>query len=92
MKKSKHIHKYILVKSNYTSIWKCAIAGCTTIMYSYLRDAMIGRFSLCNGCGAQFTLTEDNLTEDFPTCAKCKLGIGNIDDMDLIHEMGLDND
>lgn len=87
-KKPKHIHKYILSKG-YTKMWKCALVGCTHIMYNHLREALIGRFSLCNKCGTQFVLTEFDLDIEFPECQSCRLDIKiEPDDMDEILRIG----
>lgn len=71
-KTGKHIHKYMKVDLKFASVYRCALPTCNHYQPPHLHDLLIGKASICWGCGNQFTMDEDSLTEDFPKCMDCK--------------------
>lgn len=67
--KPQHIHKYTRVKTEKSTLMKCAIPGCKHFLARLLA---VGRESLCWRCGEAFFLTMENTTLKKPCCDNCR--------------------
>lgn len=67
MPSQKHIHTYAKYKGK-PGYYKCNSPDCTHFAQ---RNLIEGKFSLCNLCGTQFTLTFYDLDQAYPRCLNC---------------------
>lgn len=63
-----HIHTYVQFKSR-PGYFRCMDPVCTHFL---IREAVIGKYSLCTGCGAQFTIDFENAKLVKPKCLNCR--------------------
>lgn len=66
----KHIHKYIKQNLRHVIVWRCAT--CNHYMPPHLTDLVLGRESVCWGCGNVFRLDEESMRDDMPKCINCR--------------------
>lgn len=72
----KHIHRYILrnlgSKEKPRKLYACSLPDCTHFMPT--NKLVIGKHSLCWGCGEQFVIGYDQIRahQVKPTCRDCK--------------------
>jgi len=64
-------HKYHRVKLKFGEVWACAHASCPHYMPDYLTPTLLGKTSICWGCGDDLILDESNMKNDQPKCANC---------------------
>ena len=72
MASKKHVHKYMRQQLKFVRIWRCATPDCNHWMPPHMEDIIIGRSSICWGCGEKFTLDEAALEDDMPMCFTCR--------------------
>jgi len=63
----KHIHTYAKFKGK-PGFWKCNAPDCTHYAH---RELVVGKYSLCNICGAQMKLTFQDMKRVEPRCLNC---------------------
>jgi len=68
----KHIHKYMQTQLKFTKVWRCALPDCRHFMPPHQEELLIGRSSICWGCGEKFTLDEIAMMDDMPNCFTCR--------------------
>lgn len=68
-----HIHRFIKITGKFVSAWRCGIVGCRYVRYHGQQELMVGLLSLCWECGLDFPMEELNLTQEMPTCARCRM-------------------
>jgi hypothetical protein len=68
----KHIHKYIRIRDDRVTLWKCADPHCKWFMYKKQEIAILGNASFCWNCGEEFVMGYANLEEDLPMCLVCR--------------------
>ncbi len=76
----KHIHKYHKLSNG---IWACALPDCTHYMPLNMPNGVLGKKTICWGCGMTFVLDDANMNEVNPTCLNCS----NPSEVDLIATM-----
>jgi hypothetical protein len=54
------------------TVWRCAHADCTFVLYPKQQAFLLGRATECWTCGDAFRMSEENLAEDLPLCRKCR--------------------
>ena len=67
----KHTHQYIRVRTTRDGkfyLFRCAHEKCT---HREEKKFLEGRLSLCNKCGAEFKLTNEDLKRARPVCTNC---------------------
>lgn len=69
----KHIHKFVKVKDDRVTLWRCADGTCSFTLYKKQELMLIGRASYCWECGNTFQMSEASLTEDLPLCPSCRV-------------------
>jgi formylmethanofuran dehydrogenase subunit E len=84
----KHVHKYMRfgptpAMSYY--IWKC-VDGCAHFIHEKQEFYVVGRKSICWGCGEEFVMDEDAMKEEMPRCVTCRNPELNFDVDDLIRK------
>jgi len=73
-KRTKHTHKYIHQQlSKFNTGWRCALAYCEHFLPRNVEDTIVGRMSVCWGCGEDFKLDEDSVKEEMPKCLTCRV-------------------
>jgi len=77
-----HVHKYHRrpLGSPDKLVWACALPECTHYQPKHLESMVEGRTSLCNQCGSEFILNEDNMREKNPRCDDCRFNIQREDE------------
>jgi len=81
MTKSDHIHKYQRVKwgKNKTIVWRCMLPNCQHYLHS---DFIVGKVSICHGCGSQYVITLEKSHRAKPKCDDClNPNLKQIDDL-----------
>jgi hypothetical protein len=69
----KHIHKYHRIATKFQKLWKCGFSDCSHFMPSHLTEVIVGRDSICWGCGETFRLTPELMMRDRPLCSYCDI-------------------
>lgn len=72
--KAKRLHKYHRIEINGELVWACALPDCYHFMPKHYENMVMGRQSICWGCGSKFVLGPDSMIEDRPRCANCRTG------------------
>jgi hypothetical protein len=67
---SKHPHKLILMNHK---TWKCTLQGCSFFVHKGLEHILVGKSSICWGCGDEFLFDESALSEEMPKCIECRI-------------------
>jgi hypothetical protein len=68
MPSQNHTHTYVQFKAR-PGYFRCAAPDCTHFL---IREAVIGKNSLCNDCGQSFLLTLDAAKLRKPRCLMCR--------------------
>lgn len=82
-KRKKHTHKFLRVNRKYVKIWKCALPDCNYFIHASMDAIILGKRSICWECDSEFTIDENNLDEDNPTCLSCDLKKTGIEPIDI---------
>lgn len=67
----KHIHKYHKIDVNSVDVWACALPECNHHMPKHYEKMVVGKASICWGCGDFLVLSEANMSMNKPECFKC---------------------
>lgn len=78
-KAKRHVHKYHWLDIGYSNVWACALPDCNHYMPRHMEKTILGKFSVCWGCGDKMTLDEDALKQDKPQCFKCRTGVVRVE-------------
>lgn len=85
-----HTHKYHRRTVNYRPVWACGLPNCTHFMPPSMEELVIGRNSICWGCGDEFELDAFLLSQlkgidlEYPKCIRCLRG--DVSDTDVQKE------
>jgi len=66
----RHIHKYRKLENG---LWVCSLADCTHYMPKNIPNGVMGKRSICFGCGETFILDTESMKMDLPECDKCRI-------------------
>ena len=70
--KYQHTHRFVKVNGKRIKFWRCSLDGCRFLVYHATEEILLGRNSVCWDCGREFSMTDKNLTEEFPICVLCR--------------------
>jgi len=88
-KAKRHIHKYRKVEVNNVKVWACALPTCSHHMPKHYENMVLGKMSICWGCGNEFILDERAMLQDMPECYNCAKGITQKDN-EVIKDFNID--
>lgn len=71
----KHPHKYHKIDLIGQKLFACALPNCTHYMPAHLMNMIVGKNSICWGCGKIFVMDESHLEQEKPICFNCSKGL-----------------
>lgn len=77
------VHRLLRVKGS-TKMYRCAHPRC---QYQTSKEFLLGKYSLCNFCESQFTITRKSLRLARPHCGCQSKGFVKDDILDMLREV-----